>query len=53
VPTSTTDCIISRLTLSPSFGAAFASSVSMCEWSAPEASMIWYSSSTPIVSKPS
>ena len=50
VPTSTTDCIISRFTLSPSFGVAAASSVSMCERSWPPVSMIWYSSSTPMVS---
>src|SRR5438445_2150750 len=44
-----TDCIISGFTCSPSIGRAAARSVSLCDFSWPSASMIWNSSSMPIV----
>src|SRR5207247_916569 len=52
VPTSTSDCMNSGLTSSPSRGAADSMRVSMCARRRPSASTIWYSSSTPRVSQP-
>src|SRR2546428_131485 len=49
VPASMTDCIISGFTCSPRVGRAAARSVSLCDFSWPSASMIWNSSSMPIV----